>query len=68
MEKVATYSKALEEHAGIAAVGRMLAAMIHYESVMYQESLKHTSVLAGQRRRRGHVLCGGATGQQPSLH
>ena len=40
MEKVATYTKSLKEHAGIAAVGKMLAAMIHYENLVYQESLK----------------------------
>ena len=54
MEKVATYSKALEEHAGIAAVGRMLAAMIHYQNVVYQESLQHTSVLDSGAARHVH--------------
>ena len=29
----------------MAAVGKMLAAMIHYENVVYQESLNRTSVL-----------------------
>ena len=45
MEKVITYSNTLKWHAGIAAVGKMLAAMIHYENVVYQEPLKRTSVL-----------------------
>ena len=54
MEKVATYSKSLQEHAGIAAVGKMLAAMIHYENVVYQESLKRTSVLDSGAARHVH--------------
>ena len=54
MEKVATYSSTLKEHAGIAAVGKMLAAMIHYEIVVYQESLKRTPVLDYGAARHVH--------------
>ena len=54
MEKVANYSSTLKEHAGIAAVGKMLAAMIHYENVAYQESLKRTSVLDSGAARHVH--------------
>ena len=54
MEKVANYSKSLTEHGGIAAVGKMLAAMIHYENVVYQESLKRTSVLDSGAARHVH--------------
>ena len=54
MEKIATYSKSLQEHAGIAAVGKMLAAMIHYENVVYQETLQHTSVLDSGAARHVH--------------
>ena len=54
MEKVTTYVSTLQEHAGIAAVGKMLAAMIHYGNVVYQESLKHTSVLDSGAARHVH--------------
>ena len=54
MEKAATYSSTLQEHACIAAVGKMMAAMIHYENVVYQESLKRTCVLDSGAARHVH--------------
>ena len=54
MEKVANVSNSLQEHAGMAAVGKMLAAMIHYEIVVYQESLKRTSVMDSGAARHVH--------------
>ena len=45
MEKAANCSNCVQEHAGMAAVGAMLAAMIHYENAVYSVSLQHTSVL-----------------------
>ena len=44
-EKVANFTASLQEHACIAAVEKMLAAMIHYENVLHQVSNERTSVL-----------------------
>ena len=45
MEKVANFTASLQEHAGMASVGELLAAMIHYENVVYHVSSERTSVL-----------------------
>ena len=58
MEKVANFTSSLQvlEHAGMAAVGKMLAAMIHYEAVyvVYQVSPQRTSVLDSGAARHVH--------------
>ena len=42
MEKVANFTASLQQHEGMAAVGKMMAAMIHYENIVYQVSNERT--------------------------
>ena len=54
MEKVANFTNSLQEHAGMAALVKMLAAMIHYENLVYQVSNERTSVLDSGAARHVH--------------
>ena len=54
-DKVANFIACLQEHAGMASVGKMLAAMIHYENVVYQVSNERTSVLDSGAARYVHL-------------
>ena len=56
MEKVANFTASLQERAGMAAVGETLAAMAHYEIVVYQVSNERTmsSVLDSGAARHVH--------------
>ena len=54
MEKVANFTNSIQEHAGMAAVGKILAGMVHYETVVHQVFLLRTSVLDSGAARHVH--------------
>ena len=54
MEKVTNVTNSLQEHACMASIGQMLAAMMHYTNVVYQVSDECTSVVDSGAARHVH--------------